>query len=76
MSEDGISMNTFLSNVRRETDTILLLEDSHGHKFGGFLLEEWSTSTKFFGSGESFVFTFGNGNDCTAYYASGNNQMY
>jgi len=51
-------MNTFLKNLDGHADTIIILEDEAGYKFGGFCNEEWKPSKEFFGNGENFVFTF------------------
>jgi hypothetical protein len=63
MSTHGISMNTFIENVRQEDVTCLVVEDSNGYKFGGFCFEEWRHKTVFYGSGESFVYTFREGDE-------------
>jgi hypothetical protein len=73
MSTNGISMNTFLNKVSGQDATIFLIEDSNGYKFGGFNLEPWRCGTKFYGSGESFVFTFKDKDDIKAYYSTGMN---
>ena len=76
MSEDGVSMNTFMNNMRFEDYTLILFEDSNGWKFGGLCLEEWRPSKSFYGSGENFVFTFRGGDSCEIFRSSGNNQMF
>jgi hypothetical protein len=36
LSDDGVSMNTFMKNTKGFLDTFLVIEDSNGYKFGGF----------------------------------------
>ena len=39
--------------------TLLICEDQDGWKFGTMQFEEWVPQESFFGTGESFVFSFG-----------------
>ena len=52
------------------------MEDKNGHKFGGFCTEEWFFSQSFYGTGDSFVFSFKDKDDCDIWWASGENDMY
>ena len=54
----------------------MIVEDSTGYKFGGFCTEEWFFSKQFYGTGENFVFTFKDKDECEMWYASGDNNMY
>lgn len=36
LSEHGVSMNTFLKRCKMYDDTLMIVVDSKGHKFGGF----------------------------------------
>jgi hypothetical protein len=63
MSTHGISMTTFIENCKGEDVTLMILEDSHGYKFGSFVFDDWKHRKKFYGSGESFVYTFKDGED-------------
>ena len=58
MSDSGISMNTFLNACQSFDTTVTVIEDANGYKFGGFNLEPWRVGSKFYGCGESFVYTF------------------
>ena len=55
---------------------MLIIEDKTGYKFGGFCTEEWIFGSNFFGTGDNFVFTFRNTDQCEIWYASGDNSMY
>ena len=54
----GVSMITFMKLVRGEDVTMVVCEDEQGHKFGALNFEEWQHRKQFYGTGESFVFTF------------------
>jgi hypothetical protein len=51
LSDDGVSMNTFMKNMKGSLDTIVVFEDADGFKFGGFQCEEWHVSKDFYGTG-------------------------
>lgn len=51
-------MITFMKLVRGEGVTLVVCEDEQGHKFGALNFEEWQHRKQFYGTGESFVFTF------------------
>ena len=58
LSVDGVSLQTFFTNAKGSWNTLLFVEDTKGYKFGAYLCEEWSTRKHFYGTGESFLFTF------------------
>lgn len=37
--------------------SVLVVEDDHGHIFGGFATASWTLGPKFFGDDSSFLFT-------------------
>ena len=76
LSEHGSSMITFQKKVSTDAMTMLIVMDEKGHKFGALNFEQWKPATKCFGTGESMVFTFHNGDECKCWQGSGNNQMY
>ena len=39
-------------------------------------MDVWRPGTKFYGNGESFVFTFKNQDEIKAFYSTGMNQLY
>lgn len=55
---DGTSMMTFYNLVREHDETIILIKDSQNSVFGAYVNERWHYDKKFYGSGESFVFSF------------------
>jgi len=58
LSRDGASMDTFFLKVQGHMETLILVKDSHEAAFGGFASKEWKICSHYFGSGESFVFSF------------------
>ena len=76
LNEHGTSMNTFLEKLSCQDTTLVIIEDKHGWKFGGFCHEEWTVSKQFYGTGENFVFTFKAGDDIDVSYATGENFMF
>ena len=76
MSEHGHSMITFMNLIKDASTTVILVEDEHGHKFGAMCFDEWKHKHSFYGTGESFVFTFHDTDECKVYLGTGNNSMY
>ncbi|MDR3548619.1 MAG: TLD domain-containing protein [Candidatus Pacebacteria bacterium] len=58
ISSDGVSMRTFYGCLAKYNPTIVLVEDTKGHVFGAYATESWHDSTRFYGTGESFLFKF------------------
>ncbi len=54
----------------------MIIEDNKGCKFGGMCFEQWAPSKQFYGTGDTFVFTFGAGDEVKAFRSTGNNFMY
>jgi hypothetical protein len=76
MSLHGVSMNTFFTRLSGEPATLVLLEDENGWKFGAMAHADWEKRTQFYGSSETFVFTFRNGETVQYWEATGKNDMY
>jgi len=58
MSEHGVSMETFYQRLGRTPTTLIIMEDENHHKFGAMVHCDWERNTRFYGSSETFVFTF------------------
>ena len=53
----GCSLRTAYSKLAHSTGpTLVMVLDAAGHRFGGFATEPWCPSSRYFGSGESFLF--------------------
>jgi hypothetical protein len=58
ISHDGISYSTMFHKTKNLYPSFILIEDSKGQVFGAFMSRDIRESNKFYGTGESFVFTF------------------
>jgi hypothetical protein len=52
---DGASLASLLATVRASSYTIIAVETNHGEVFGSFTGTPWRTGTKWFGTGEAFL---------------------
>eukprot|EP00347_Sterkiella_histriomuscorum_P021924 403332297 len=71
MNRDGVSLNTFYEKAKKWKHTLLFIQDTNNYVFGGYCTENWRVSSKFYGTGENFLFTFRNCNQPIAYRWSG-----
>jgi len=53
--QHGYSLRTFLARAERASSTLLLVLDSGGAVFGGFVSQPWRKGHHYFGTGESFL---------------------
>jgi len=58
LNRDGVSLQTFFEKCKNYKTTLLIVKDTNGWVFGGFCNETWKTSSKFYGTGENFLFSF------------------
>jgi hypothetical protein len=58
ISHDGVSMITFYDMVKRYPGTIIVIQDSQGNVFGAYASAPWKKGKYFYGTGESFLFSF------------------
>ena len=61
ISLHGVSMNTFYERLSGATASLVIMEDQHKFKFGVMVHENWERSNSFYGSSETFLFTFRGG---------------
>lgn len=54
----GESVNTFFTRCRDKGQTILVCLTDKDEILGGFASESWQSTAKYYGTGETFVFTF------------------
>ncbi|CAE8681635.1 unnamed protein product, partial [Polarella glacialis] len=55
----GVSLSTMFRNLAECEKTVVFIQDTEDFIFGGFAPATWEPSHKFYGSGESFVFSYG-----------------
>lgn len=58
INTDGVSLRTFFDKVKNRNPTVILIQDTNKNIFGAFLTEAWHPSGRFYGTGESFIFSF------------------
>lgn len=58
MNIDGVSTGTFYEKCKKWKVTLLVVKEKHGYIFGAYCTDTWRTSSKFYGTGETFLFTF------------------
>lgn len=68
VDEDGVSLQTFYKCAHNHSNSLLFIEDSKGFKFGAYLTEEWKVHKHFYGTGESFLFTFKDNEEDVEFY--------
>eukprot|EP00930_Biecheleria_cincta_P025058 TRINITY_DN17878_c0_g2_i1.p1 TRINITY_DN17878_c0_g2~~TRINITY_DN17878_c0_g2_i1.p1 ORF type:complete len:370 (-),score=78.35 TRINITY_DN17878_c0_g2_i1:39-1148(-) len=55
----GVSFSTLFRNMATLEKSIVIIQDTEDYIFGGFAPAVWAPFSKFYGSGEAFVFSFG-----------------
>jgi hypothetical protein len=53
----GVSLNTFYMKTRNRGPSVMIVEDTEGYVFGGFVSESWEPKKGFCGTGESLLFS-------------------
>lgn len=76
ITKDGTSMKTFYENTQDVPVSIVVIKDDSQHIFGGYLSEPIKNSPKFYGTGESFVFTFHNSERIHCFEGTSENEYY
>eukprot|EP00967_Tisochrysis_lutea_P126448 scaffold213812_cov19-Tisochrysis_lutea.AAC.1 len=54
---DGYSLQSLLRKVEGRSESVLLLRDSGGAVFGAFISQPWRSGPRYFGTGETFLFS-------------------
>jgi hypothetical protein len=62
MEANGSSLETLLILAKKQSPTLLVVKDAEGNVFGGFASDEWHRAFHYYGTGESFLFTFSSSN--------------
>jgi hypothetical protein len=61
---DGTSLHTLLRKAAGAAPTLLVVQSSGGGLFGAYCTEAWHTAPRFYGTGETFVFSVRGGRGC------------
>ncbi len=68
-------MSSFYEKCKKWKYTIMVVQDLNGWVFGAYATERWHVSSFFYGTGETFLFTFQKGNKITVYPWTGQNDQ-
>lgn len=74
--EHGMSMRTFYFNTKNYKSYILVIKDENQNVFGGYISDEIRNSLDFYGTGETFVFTFYKSERIHCFHSTGANDLY
>eukprot|EP00347_Sterkiella_histriomuscorum_P022138 403331548 len=74
INQDGVSMQTFYTQLRNRDNTLVLVKDENDRVFGAYCCEEWRIKSGFYGRGESFVFYFDDEEDIKVFSYTGKNE--
>ena len=55
---DGVSYGTLYYKVKDYNPTLVLVQDSNENVFGIYASQVWKENKEFFGTGETFLFSF------------------
>ncbi|CAI5740230.1 unnamed protein product [Hyaloperonospora brassicae] len=60
LESNGSSLETLLYLAKKQSPTLLVVKDAEKNVFGGFASDEWHHAFHYYGTGESFLFSFAN----------------
>ena len=75
-AKHGTSMSTFYEMTKEANVSIVIIKDDSDCVFGGYLSEPIKCISKFYGTGESFIFTFYNNERIKCFEAHHENDYY
>lgn len=76
ISKDGCALKTFYSKMEGIHDSLLVIQDDSGNIFGAYASEEYQPLGKFYGTGETFLFTFYKEERLHIFNSTGANEHY
>ncbi|RLN02254.1 hypothetical protein BBJ28_00000239 [Nothophytophthora sp. Chile5] len=62
LEANGSSLETLLILAKSRSPTLLVVKDAEGNVFGGFASDEWHRALHYYGTGETFLFSFASPN--------------
>ena len=72
----GLSLGTFLRIGEELGPNVVAIIDESKNVFGAFMPSSWQTLSRFYGTGEIFLYTFYETESITCYYPSMINECY
>lgn len=76
LSKDGSLLKTFYQKNKDINNSIIVVKDDNGNVFGAFATEMFHNKSDFYGTGETFLFTFYNGTRIHVFNSTGKNEHY
>jgi hypothetical protein len=76
MTKDGCALKTFYMKSHDVKNSILIVKDDNQNVFGAYASEEFYSAHKFYGTGESFLFTFFKTERIHCFPSTGSNEHY
>lgn len=76
ISQDGCALKSFYTKSEGINNSIIAVKDEDGNVFGAYASEGFNPTSNFSGTGETFLFTFYQGNRVQVFNATGNNEYY
>ena len=76
ISKDGCALRTFYQKIKDINNSIIVIKDDNGNIFGVFSTEMYHIQREFYGTGETFLFTFYNGSRIHVFNSTGKNENY
>jgi len=76
LSKDGCALKTLINKTQENQNTILIVKDDENNIFGAYASEAFELSGNFYGTGETFLFSFFKDNRIHVYNSTGINENY
>lgn len=76
LSKDGCALKTFYLKANGISNSILVVRDDSGNIFGAYASEQYESQSKFYGTGECFLFTFYSSNRIHCFHTTALNDHY
>ncbi len=76
MANDGSDLHTFYQKSKTLNNTILVIQTVDGAEYGCYCASEWKNTPSYYGSGESFIFSYENNNKINVYKWTGINTFF
>lgn len=75
-AEMGFSYSILLSHCQGQFPTLIVVMDSAHYVFGGFAASAWELNKTYFGTGDSFLYSFGDSEELQVYRPTYFNEYY
>eukprot|EP01017_Pseudomicrothorax_dubius_P046749 TRINITY_DN8281_c0_g1_i2.p1 TRINITY_DN8281_c0_g1~~TRINITY_DN8281_c0_g1_i2.p1 ORF type:complete len:188 (-),score=28.62 TRINITY_DN8281_c0_g1_i2:4-567(-) len=75
-SRSGTSLSLLYRNLRDTREAVLIIKDSERHVFGAFCPEPLAARMEYFGSGETFLYSFGSGETVDTFHWTTKNPFF